>query len=639
MRCYNGGVTLVLKKPIGILVMIIYLFSLTNYLHVQAEDSAITSSRIEGVLVKDVSKSMLTSDPNKISNEAMKMFVDMSSLKGDKIGVIAYAGEVVAKKDLVKLQTEKDKNDLKGFIDSLSQFPNTDISVGLKEAIKELDVSHEKDYLPLIVLLADGNNDVAETQGKTLEQASEGLKAAVAEAKTKGFPVYVIGLNADGTLNKDVLQNIASETNGKFFETSSADDLPGILSEIFANHLKLKVVPVNELIGKGEFQDITLNIPNKNILEANLSIVSRQPVEIKLIEPSGTEQALPSDKISLTKSKSYSMLKLINPVPGDWTLKVKGVPADKIDINFVFNYDLQLMLVPLANKNYKAGDTIKIEAFFEDNGNQINNKDLYKTMNSTLFVKDLGTGQIEEIPLEANEGGFIGEFTIGNSKNYEVRVKAEGSSFFREAAAQMITIQKEAATAPVAAKASPDEESQPFPWIYAALIVLGAILLLTPIYSYSKKRRKVKSGYSELAATPAFTFPTNGKRKGKRGFYGQIVIEIKDEETGELSQPQYEKLKAFKGEFSLRKLFKLSEEFIETDQINFVPLTDFALLLLNKSDCVIEMNGEQIDEEEYHRFRPNDKLRIFLKEANKSINIKIIDLEKNKHQVQKLKQA
>jgi Ca-activated chloride channel homolog len=628
----------VLGKKIIILVMLLYLFSLTNSF-VHAEDSFITSSRMEGVLVVDVSKSMLTSDPNKISNEAMKMFIDMSSLKGDKIGVIAYAGEVVAKKDLVKLQSEKDKNDLKGFIDSLAPFANTDISVGIQEAVMSLDVSHEKDFLPLIVLIADGNNDVEEKKGKTLQQAADGLNAAVADAKAKGYPIYVIGLNADGTLNKDVLQNIARTTNGKFFETSSADDLPGILSEIFANHLKLKVVPVEEHIGKGDFQDITLTIPNTNIVEANLSLVSSQPVEVKLIDPSGSEQTLPSDKILFTKSKSYSMVKMINPVPGDWTLKVKGVPEEKIDINFVFNNDLQLTLTPLANKNYKAGDTVKVEAFFEDNGSQIANKDLYQTMKSTLFVKNLSTGQTEEILLTAEEQGFTGIFTIGNSENYKIIVKAEGSSFFRETAAQQITIQMEAAAAPVAAKASPDEESQPFPWIYAALIVLGAIILLiTPIHFYSKKRRKVKSGHSELAAAPAFTFPT-GKSKGNRGFYGQIVIEIKDEETGELSHPQYEKLKAFKGEFSLRKLFKLSEEFIETDQINFVPLTDFALLLLNKSDLVIEMNGEQIDEEEYHRFRPNDKLRIFLKEANKSINIQIIGLEKTKHQVQKLKQA
>jgi Ca-activated chloride channel homolog len=604
--------------------MFIYLFSLTN---VQAEDSFVTSSRIEGVLVVDVSRSMLTSDPNKISNEAMKMFIDMSSLKGDKIGFIAYAGAVIAKMDLVKLQTEKDKIDLKAFIDTFGQYPNTDISVGLKDAIKALDASHEKDYLPLIVLLADGNNDVDEKKGVTLQQATEGLNAAVAEAKIKGYPVYVIGLNEDGTLNKDVLENIATTTNGKFFETSSADDLPGVLSEIFANHLKLKVVPVDELVGKGDFEDVTITIPNTNVLEANLSLVSGQPVEIKLFDPSGTEQILPSDKISLTKSKTYSMVKIISPVPGDWSLKVKGVATDKIDINFVFNYDLQLSLAPLESKNYNGGDTIKVEAFFEDNGQQVSNNDLYNTMKATLVVTDLETNQTEESPLTADQQGYTGQFIIGNSENYELRIKAEGNSFFRETPVQQISVQKAATL--VATEIIPEKEVQPFPWTYAGLIGLAAILLVTLVLSYSKKRKKVKRGKSEHTAVPAYTFSLSN-RKRKVGFFGQIIIEIRDEETGELFEAKYKKLKGHKGEFNLPQLFKLPQEFTETDQINFIPLTDYALLIFNKSNCVIEMNGVAV-EDEYQRFRPNDTVRIVLKEANKSISVQIVGLEKKKN--------
>jgi Ca-activated chloride channel homolog len=614
----------VLKKTIVCLMMFISLFSLTK---VQAEDSFVTSSRIEGVLVVDVSKSMLTSDPNKISSEAMKMFIDMSSLKGDKIGFIAYAGDVVAKMDLLKLQTEQDKIDLKAFIDSLGQYPNTDISVGLKEAIKALDASHEKDYRPLIVLLADGNNDVDEKKGNTLQQATEGLNAAVADAKTKGYPVYVIGLNADGTLNKDVLENIATTTNGKFFETSTADKLPGILSEIFANHLKLKVVPVDELVGNGDFEDVTITIPNTNVLEANLSLVSSQPVEIKLFDPSGTEQILPSDKISLTKSRSYSMVKMISPVPGNWSLKVKGVAADKIDINFVFNYDLQLSLAPLKSKIYKAGDTIKVEAFFEDNGQQVSNNDLYNTMKATLLVTDLVTNQTEEIPLAADQQGYTGRVILGNSESYEILVKAEGNSFSRETPVQQISVQKNAT--PAAAKVSPKKEAQPFSWTYASFIGLAVILLVILMFSYSKKRKKVKRGKSEQPAVPAYTF-SPGSRKRKVGFFGQIMIEIKDEERGELFEPKYEKLKGHKGEFNLSQLFKLSQEFIETDKINFIPLTDFALLIFNKSNCVIEINGVTA-EDEYLRFRPNDTVRIVLKEANKSIYVSIIGLEKKKN--------
>lgn len=618
-----------LKKTMVCFVILIYLFSLTN---VQAEESLVNSSRIEGVLVVDVSKSMLTSDPNKISNEAMKMFIDMSSLKGDKIGFIAYAGDVVAKKDLVKLLAEKDKIDLKAFIDSLGQYSNTDISVGLTDAIKSLDASHEKNYLPLIVLLADGNNDVDEKKGKTLQQAADGLNNAVAEAKAKGYPVYVIGLNADGTLNKEVLQNIATTTNGKFFETSSAGDLPGILSAIFANHLKLKVVPVDELVGQGDFQDVIITIPNTNILEANLSLVSNHPVEVKLFDPSGTEQTLPSDKITLTQSKSYSMVKMITPVPGDWTLKVKGMPADKIDINFVFNYDLQLSFVPLESKRYKAGDTIKVEAFFEDNGQLVSNNDLYNTMNATLLLTDLESGQTEEIPLSVNHQGYVGEFILGDSEKYEIMVKAEGESFFRETSVQQISVQNAAVS--VEEKVIPEKNAKPFPWTYTALIVLGAILLVTLVFtSNNKKRKKKKNGHSEDGAVPVFTFKSDNKKRN-RGFCGQIVIKIKDEGTGELLEPKFEKLKGFKGEFNLPQLFKLSKEFNEAEQINFIPLTDFALLIFNKSNCKIEINGIEV-EGEYQRFRPNDTVRIILKEANKSVYVRILGLEKNKY----LKQA
>ncbi len=390
-----------------------------------------TSSLMEGVLVVDVSKSMLTSDPNKISNEAMKMFIAMTSLKGDKIGVIAYSDEVRSKKELVKIRSEQDKKTLKAFIDSLEKYPATDISVGVKEAVKVINKSHEKDYLPLIVLLADGNNDLLAEKGKTIKQAENDLAQAVTEAKAQRYPINVIGLNANGKLNKVVLQNIASSTNGKFFETSDANDLPGILSEIFANHLKLKVVPLKSIVAKEEFQDIKMTIPNENVFEANISIVSSKPVELKIVDPAGKEQTLPSDHILLSKSKNYSMIKLMKPVQGKWTLRVKGFPKDKIDINLVFNNDIQLKLAPLSKK-IAGGDNLRITAFFEDNGKQLTNDEIYETLEATLFVKDLDTGRSDEVQLNATDKGFTGQFIVGDSTNYEVMVKAESNSFFKE---------------------------------------------------------------------------------------------------------------------------------------------------------------------------------------------------------------
>ncbi|EKN71497.1 hypothetical protein BABA_01310 [Neobacillus bataviensis LMG 21833] len=591
-----------IKKWISSFIVMMFLLCNSNYLSVRAESPLHSTSRIEGMLVVDVSNSMKSSDPSNISSEAMKMFIDMASLNGDKIGAIAYSDEVMREKALVKIHSEQDKKDLKDFVDSVEKYTYTDLSTGVKEAVKVLGSSHEQGYFPLIVLLADGNNELNPKKSKTVAEADEDLKKAVADARAKGYPIYTIGLNADGKLNKDALTNVAESTGGKFFEATSADRLPGILSEIFANHLKLKIVPVDQLVGNGDFQDIKITVPNENVLEANISLMSGQPVEVKLIDPSGREVAIPSDQVLLSRSKTYSMLKLRKPVEGDWTLKVKGVPQDKIDINLVFNYDLQLKLAPFAKQSYKAGETVEIGAVFEDNGTAITDKEIYKSMKATLYVKDLEKGKTEEAVLNSGDQGFTGQFKLGNSSSYEVVVKAEDSSFFRETEPQKITVQH-AAAAPVTAKPVKvsSEEEKPFPWLYVFGGLVGALVL----------------------AALAYLLLGKIKQAG-RGFSGQIVVEMKDEDTGERTSPQFKKLKSFKGKFRLHQLLSLSPEFAETEGVVFKPAAGDALLLVNNSDCTIEKGGRAIDAKKGLVVKRNDRLRIIPKKVNKTIYVEYI---------------
>ena len=177
-----------LKKWISTLIMIAFLFWNIGIYQVDAASPVNSTSRIEGMLVVDVSNSMKSTDPNSISSEAMKMFIDMASLKGDKIGVIAYADEVMRENALVKMQSEQDKKDLKDFIDSLDKYPYTDISAGVTEAVKLLDRSHEEGYFPLIVLLADGNNELDPKKSKTLQQAEDELNKLSLLLKKKDIP-------------------------------------------------------------------------------------------------------------------------------------------------------------------------------------------------------------------------------------------------------------------------------------------------------------------------------------------------------------------------------------------------------------------------------------------------------------------
>ncbi|WP_414625983.1 VWA domain-containing protein, partial [Paenibacillus massiliensis] len=152
-----------------------------------------SASRVDAVLVVDVSNSMNTSDPEKIGNEAMKMFVDMLSTGGDKVGIVSYTDVIQREKALLTIQSQEDKEELKSFIDGLNRGAYTDTSVGVREAMQLLKDGAEPGHAPMIVLLADGNNDFNPSTGRTDTQADQDMKQAVAEATAAGIPIYTIG--------------------------------------------------------------------------------------------------------------------------------------------------------------------------------------------------------------------------------------------------------------------------------------------------------------------------------------------------------------------------------------------------------------------------------------------------------------
>ncbi|MFN0225921.1 MULTISPECIES: VWA domain-containing protein [Paenibacillus] len=563
-----------------------------------AAGTAAGSSPMDAVMAVDVSLSMDESDGRKVSYEAVKMFVDMASAQGDKVGVVAYTDQVLREKALMKLNTAQDKQDVKAFIDGLVRGPRTDLAMGVNEAVKVLENGTEPGHIPIIVLLTDGNNDLPD--GRTQAQSDQMLNAALKQAKDKGIPVYTIGLNADGQLNKSVLDRIAGETNAKSFVTSTADDLPRILSEIYASHLKLKVVPLQGLTANGQFQDVTIDIPNASVQEANISIMSPNPVEVKLFDPSGQPQTVPSNSVIYTSSNAYSLLKILNPSQGAWKLQVKGVPQDNININLVYNYDLALTLEPLKSTVYKPGDEVSVKAYLESGGQKVSDASLYKNLKSTLLVTDLDTGKTVEQPLAAAVQGIEGSYKLPEAHDYELKVKVEDANLVRETAPLKITA-KSGAPAPVQPPGTPAAEK---PGLGAG-VWAGIIAAV-------------------LAVAAAVLFAMAQWRRANRGFFGQIVIEIKDEDTGERTSPQYRKLNAFKGKVTLHQLLQLAPEFAETGDLVLRPGPSDTLLLQNRTPAVIEKGGRIFDAAQPKEVRAGDRLRVTLSQVNKSVTLEYI---------------
>ncbi|MDY8048277.1 vWA domain-containing protein [Paenibacillus polymyxa] len=562
-----------------------------------------SASKVDAVLVVDVSNSMNTSDPGKIGNEAMKMFIDMLSTQNDKVGIVAYTDVVQREKALLNITSEADKQELKTFIDGLNRGAYTDTSVGVKEAIRILQDGKTAGHAPMIVMLADGNNDFNKTTGRTESQSDQDMAQAVAEAKNNGVPIYTIGLNADGKLNKNKLADIAQQTGGKSFITSSADDLPKILSEIFASNLKLKVVPLQSITANGDYQDVTVTVPNDSVLEANISIMSSKPVDARLIDPSGNTKPIPSSDVLLSKSKSYSLIKLLKPVAGDWKLQVKGVQQDQIDINLVFNYDLELKMDAPSAKSYKKGDAVQIRSYLTSNSQQLQDQELYANMNAVLKVKDLDSGTTNEVPLTNAGDSFTGSYTIPDEHDYELTVRAEEKSFYRET--QPVTISAKAGATSgtntgTTQPTTPAEKSKLMPLI---LLGLGLLVLLVAAY-----------------------FIWKAVKKANRGFVGQIVLEIRDENTGEKTYPQYKKLNTFRGKFNLHQLLQLAPEFAGTDKVVFTPANQDRIIVRSTPEITIEKSGRAVDTGNGLELKNGDRLTIPLASVDKTILLEFISV-------------
>lgn len=394
------------------------------------------SSNLEVAFVLDASKSMEASDPENLRIEALKLFIDMCHVKGDKIGLVAYGSNIVKQIDVKEMQSQADKESFKLNCSQIPPSLATDIGLGIKQAVTLMDGGHENGKNPVIILLSDGKNDPERSKTESDMDIINSIKAA----REKGYKIYTIGLNYDGTVDKALLAKMSADTGGKSFIINSANELPVIFGEIFAESSQLKMISGGVTQCTGGFQETAINIPNSNVVEANISVISQNKVELMLVNSKGVTQYIPSDKIYYSASKKYSILKIITPIEGWWVLRVKGTSGDSIKINYIFNYNLQLDVSYTPKSNLKVGDVLKVDAFLKSNFRKLEDEDIYKQLKGKLIIKNNKTGAVTETDLTNTGNGFKGQFNLLDEDNYELKVRIDGNSLFRESEPKIIGV-------------------------------------------------------------------------------------------------------------------------------------------------------------------------------------------------------
>ncbi len=194
-------------------------------------------------LILDASGSMLEANKFTITKEIVSQFIEQR--KTDKLALSIFADFAY-----VAVPLTYDKKSLLGLLQYIEVGVAGQRQTALYEALflssNLFKDSKSKDKIA--ILLTDGLDTVN----------SIPLDIAISKAKKYDIKVYTIGIGQRGDYDPKVLETIAKETNGKFFEANSIEKLQQIYKEI--DSLEKSEIETDKLVKKEYFYQYPLDI-------------------------------------------------------------------------------------------------------------------------------------------------------------------------------------------------------------------------------------------------------------------------------------------------------------------------------------------------------------------------------------------
>lgn len=379
-------------------------------------NSAEVRDGIDAILVIDSSGSMLTSDRERTALEAAKLFIDMMETRNSRVGIIEFTNVLGTVIPLTPVNTIEERDELKDAIDAIEYGGWTDIGLAMEKAAEMMIQQGDPDNSPMIILFTDGDIDLGLNQVDRTDAMSYSDVWWAVEALTGQVPIYTIGLNYHGDVNVNFLRNIADQTLARSFIVDQAAGLPLIFSEIFASHIRSSLTEIAEFTAVAdEYRDVIIPIPSAFVQEANIIMLSENPlINVRLTDPEGQEVGFDGEQYIHTYANRYSMVKLITPAVGDWTLSVMGVPDDRVTVNLIYSFDVNISVsVSQANvpgPSYNPEWPITVNAGFIFADPRIDPQELYADSQAQLLVFDSGMQLLYTLDMINTGANFTVEY-------------------------------------------------------------------------------------------------------------------------------------------------------------------------------------------------------------------------------------
>lgn len=401
----------------------------------------LTEDETDVVIVMDRSGSMAYADKDRIAIEAAKMFIDMEKASGANLALVEFSNEITST-ELIEIKQEENKTYLKELLDNISYGgkAHTDTGAALKKAVSILNSSENKGK-KAIILFTDGRTDIdIGTPGRTTEDSLTDVNAAIEEAGEQGYPVYSVGLNANGSVDESELARLASNTGGDYRIAQDVSELPDFFNQIFMEMRNIREIELGEFVADGDYEEIKFKIDSGNIIEANIVILHGSQLEdIKVFNPDGEEVTKDDQGARFSTAEKYTVIKLLKPQMDEWKLQVKGVSGDSIRISLLYHYDFTVTTV-LSSQEINRGDTVDIDLYLNTGGESIKEEEFYQGITVEASVENMETGERSSLAFAASAEGLHSEYTPDREADYAMQIHLEGDGFYRDVDGIMIHV-------------------------------------------------------------------------------------------------------------------------------------------------------------------------------------------------------
>ncbi len=389
-------------------------------------------NRYNVVFVTDVSGSMNDTDPDALRYEAIELFVGLIANGGNKVGSVMFSNGVRSEHELVEVDGRTQKQSLMDAVRAQEIAGWTDIGGGLKRAVSMLDKNGDPNLPSIMILLTDGNTEMgtAEETARSIADKEDALEAA----RDKSYQIYAINLNKDNSANSDEMRQIAAATGGQFQEVTDAADLQEVFDLYYQLIYSTKSIKLaDESIPASGTISRDFNVADLGVEEVNV-VVFGDAASCALKRPDGTTVSDADMANMLYKARTFSLIKIEDPLGGTWNLSVNATPGSSIKIFKIYNPNMKVeTTVQNAQDAYTKGEAIRFATKVKENDTVITDTARYAGYTATLTVTDYDGNTVHtEVTDTAEADGFITEFTPADYGSYYAHVSVETEELFAE---------------------------------------------------------------------------------------------------------------------------------------------------------------------------------------------------------------